>query len=57
MLRWPFAYVKTERAEEDLVPAELDTDLVTQLTTEEQVVPTEEVVEKLKVGSAKSLDT
>jgi cellulose synthase/poly-beta-1,6-N-acetylglucosamine synthase-like glycosyltransferase len=57
VLRRPFAYVKTERAEDDLVPAELDTDLVTQLTTEEQMVPTEEVVEKLKVGSAKSLDT
>jgi cellulose synthase/poly-beta-1,6-N-acetylglucosamine synthase-like glycosyltransferase len=57
VLRWPFAYVKTERADEGLVPAELDTDLVTQLTTEEQVVLTEEVTEGLKVGSAKSLDT
>lgn len=57
VLRWPFAYVKTERAEEDLVPAELDTDLVTQLTTEEQVVPIEEIAEGLKVGSSKSLDT
>jgi hypothetical protein len=57
VLRWPFAYVKTERVDEDLVPAELDSDLVTQLTTEEQMVLTEEFMEGLKVGSAKSLDT
>ena len=57
VLRLPFAYVKTERFEEDLVPAEFNTDLLTQLTTEEQVVLTGEVTEELKVGSAKSLDT
>lgn len=57
VLSWPFAYVKTERAEEYLVPAELDTDPVAPLTAEEQVVPTGEVAEGLKVGSAKSLDT
>ena len=58
VLRWPFAYVKTERAEECLVPAELETDPVAPLTAEEQVVPTEEeVAEGLKVGSSKSLDT
>jgi hypothetical protein len=57
VLRWPFAYVKTERDEEDLVSAELDTDMVTQLTTEDQMVPTEEVVEGLKVELSKTLDT
>jgi cellulose synthase/poly-beta-1,6-N-acetylglucosamine synthase-like glycosyltransferase len=57
MLRWPFAYVKTERAEGVLAHVELDTDLMTHLTTEEQMVLTEEVTEGPKVGSAKSLDT
>jgi cellulose synthase/poly-beta-1,6-N-acetylglucosamine synthase-like glycosyltransferase len=57
VLSWPFAYVKTERAEEYLVPAELETDPVAPLTDEEQVVEIEEIAEGLKVGSSKSLDT
>jgi len=57
VFRWPFAYVKTERSEKDLVSAELDTDLITELTTEDQMVQTEEVVEGLKAELSKSLDT
>jgi len=57
VLGWPFAYVKTERVEEVLVPAKQDTGPVATLTAEDRVVPIEELAQGLKVGSAKSLDT
>jgi len=56
VLSWPFAYVKTERAEEGLVLAEPGTATVIPLTTKERVNLIEEIPGRPKVRSAKSLN-
>jgi len=62
LLGWPFAYVKTQRAEEGLALAEPDTAPAAPLTVEEQAIPIEEVlkgpriVKHPEVGPAQSLD-
>jgi cellulose synthase/poly-beta-1,6-N-acetylglucosamine synthase-like glycosyltransferase len=52
VLSWPFAYIKTERTEEGVVPAKQETGQVALLTAEKRMITTEEVAVRPKLGQA-----